>query len=526
MDTNSSKCTPRGDPPEAAVTFSAEVADGDNSRSNGGLELTMTPHVKEDKNALPFPKFFASMLLAFAGLFGHLTVPTAACASKAVTAPTTTSKTATAPPASSTKTLNPNLIQLSSTTREKLDAHFLKRVRECRGALVGIDAHINDPWEIEDVWLIVVWHFVISKGRRAVFDLLQHKRKRKETEEKAAVEEKVGQIRDTAEKWERSFLKWLKRPMQAVGALWVTLYIFDNAIRVGTLLEITRWLPDTTLNQFDRGMYTLTAGVISVMAADRWFPDFLKTKLVIQDASQRLVLTRLVTVALAMATAASSAVVFGLPPKSLLGFGGIGGLTFGLAAKDLVSNFIGGSMLAIVRPFSPGEKIYLMAVGGRFRGTNEPSVGGYLVQDIGWYQTTLIPKDTRPTTVPNGFFLGANVINITRQTARVLIMNIRVRFDDLNKVPEITREIERYLKNHAAVVQPPNRPIRVHLRDVQPDHGNIRVEAHSHITKKDLFLAANQEITLAVFEIVDRFSTGPAWPIGCYDGMKGSERYR
>ena len=100
-----------------------------------------------------------------------------------------------------------------------------------------------------------------------------------------------------------------------------------------------------------------------------------------------------------------------------------------------------------------------MAVGGRFRGTNEPSVGGYLVQDIGkyfpftafrrliahtrltlsllqsgWYQTTLIPKDTRPTTVPNGFFLGANVINITRQTARVLIMNIRVRFDDLNKV--------------------------------------------------------------------------------------------
>ena len=377
MDTNSSKCTPRGDPPEAAVTFSAEVADGDNSRSNGGLELTMTPHVKEDKNALPFPKFFASMLLAFAGLFGHLTVPTAACASKAVTAPTTTSKTATAPPASSTKTLNPNLIQLSSTTREKLDAHFLKRVRECRGALVGIDAHINDPWEIEDVRLIVVWHFVISKGRRAVFDLLQHKRKRKETEEKAAVEEKVGQIRDTAEKWERSFLKWLKRPMQAVGALWVTLYIFDNAIRVGTLLEITRWLPDTTLNQFDRGMYTLTAGVISVMAADRWFPDFLKTKLVIQDASQRLVyvlyfannpgtmfahtrltlfvdnhsLTRLVTVALAMATAASSAVVFGLPPKSLLGFGGIGGLTFGLAAKDLVSNFIGGSMLAIGTAF-------------------------------------------------------------------------------------------------------------------------------------------------------------------------------
>jgi hypothetical protein len=33
-------------------------------------------------------------------------------------------------------------------------------------------------------------------------------------------------------------------------------------------------------------------------------------------------------------------------------------------------------------------------------------MGGYLVKEIGLYQTTLIPKDTRPTTVPNGYFLG------------------------------------------------------------------------------------------------------------------------
>jgi hypothetical protein len=141
-----------------------------------------------------------------------------------------------------------------------------------------------------------------------------------------------------------------------------------------------------------------------------------------------------------------------------------------------------------VRPFSPGEKIYLMAVGGRFRGTNEPSVGGYLVQDIGkyfpftafrrliahtrltlsllqsgWYQTTLIPKDTRPTTVSNGFFLGANVINITRQTARVLIMNIRVRFDDLNKVRP-----DGAFPNQAALRFTSNAPVTV-----RTDYGRL-----------------------------------------------------
>ena len=446
-----------------------------------------------DERPSLFAKAFAALALALASAFASLAVPSAAHAARAETVPAT----------KAAKTLNPNLIQIPASTREKLDAYFLRRVRDCRGVLVALDEHINDPWEIEDAWLIVAWHFAISKGRRAAFDASRKKRREGGDETDA----------ELTEAWEGSFYKWVKKPMQAVGALWITLYLFDNAVRVGTLLEMARWLPDTTIAQFDRGMYTLTAGVISVMAADHWFPDFLRDKANIKDASQRLVLTRLLTVALAMGSVASSAVVFGLPPRSLLGFGGIGGLTFGLAAKDLVSNFIGGSMLAIVRPFSPGEKVYLMAVGGRFRGTNEPSVGGYLVKDIGWYQTTLIPKDTRPTTVPNGFFLGANVINITRQTARVIIINVRVRYEDFENVPAMTNEMEAYLKAHDAVIQPPKRPIRVHLRDVKDDHAAIRIEAHSHVVKKDAFLAVNQEITLAIFAIHKKHATGPAWPV-------------
>ena len=447
----------------------------------------------------PFVKVAATLALALASVFASVAVPSAAHAARADAVPAT----------KAAKTLNPNLIQIPASTREKLDAFFLKRVQDCRGVMVALDEHINDPWEIEDAWLIVAWHFAISKGRRAAFNA---SRKRLASGEEST-ETQVWSDAELAEAWEGSFYKWVKRPMQAVGALWVTLYLFDNAVRVGTLLEMVRWLPDTTITQFDRGMYTLTAGVISVMATDHWLPDFLRDKANIKDASQRLVLTRLMTVALAIGSVASSAVVFGLPPRSLLGFGGIGGLTFGLAAKDLVSNFIGGSMLAIVRPFSPGEKVYLMAVGGRFRGTNEPSVGGYLVKDIGWYQTTLIPKDTRPTTVPNGFFLGANVINISRQTARVIVINLRVRYEDLETVPAMTSAVEAYLRAHTAVIQPPKRPIRVHLRDVKDDHAAIRVEAHSHVVKKDAFLAVNQEITLAIFAIHKKYATGPAWPV-------------
>jgi hypothetical protein len=147
-------------------------------------------------------------------------VPSAAHAARAEAVPAT----------KAAKTLNPNLIQIPASTREKLDAFFLRRVRDCRGVLVALDEHINDPWEIEDAWLILAWHFAISKGRRAAFDASRQRRANHADE---SAETEVWSDAETAEAWEGSFYKWVKKPMQAVGALWITLYLFDNAVRVG-----------------------------------------------------------------------------------------------------------------------------------------------------------------------------------------------------------------------------------------------------------------------------------------------------
>ena len=64
-----------------------------------------------------------------------------------------------------------------------------------------------------------------------------------------------------------------------------------------------------------------------------------------------------------------------MPTSSILGVGGVGGLTFGLAAKDVVANFLGGTMLAILRPFTLGEEIFVTG-GQGFRGSWTPSVSG------------------------------------------------------------------------------------------------------------------------------------------------------
>ena len=72
------------------------------------------------------------------------------------------------------------------------------------------------------------------------------------------------------------------------------------------------------------------------------------------------------------ATCAATLVTFGLPTSLLFSFGGLGGLAFGLAAKDFIANLIGGIIIAITSPFSEGDQIVLLGSGGKFRGSDSP----------------------------------------------------------------------------------------------------------------------------------------------------------
>ena len=126
-------------------------------------------------------------------------------------------------------------------------------------------------------------------------------------------------------------------------------------------------------------------------------------------------------------------------------------IRFGSRISSPTSSAVNARSHASIQPWEKGS--LLMAVGGRFRGE---SVGGYLVKDIGWYATT--PSQKIPTDYcAKWILLGANVINISRQTARIMVMNIRVRLDDLPTIPVMTSEIEEYLHDHPAVTNPPER---------------------------------------------------------------------
>ena len=106
-------------------------------------------------------------------------------------------------------------------------------------------------------------------------------------------------------------------------------------------------VPENVADGFDRGTYIFTAGLVVSMWISKYGSQMLKK--IFPDSSaqteegKKLILVRLASVLTLFATCAATLVTFGLPTSLLFSFGGLGGLAFGLAAKDFIANLIGAS---------------------------------------------------------------------------------------------------------------------------------------------------------------------------------------
>ena len=135
-----------------------------------------------------------------------------------------------------------------------------------------------------------------------------------------------------------------------------------------------------------------------------------------------------------------------VPLSSILAFGGIGGLALGLSAKDIAGNFLGGIMLLFNAPFPPGDLVTFRSGYSEFVGRVErvcfiycrivplsscsfsvrvfstfftllkQSSNGifFLSKQVGWGQTRIRGKDTRPIYIPNSHFVATAITNMER----------------------------------------------------------------------------------------------------------------
>ena len=424
-------------------------------------------------------------------------VPAVAGAS-ASTSTTTTTKKSSATPGASVEALKAGVRETSRKT--------MRTTLQGVGSLLQrIEAKTQEDWHIEDVWVLFVWNWLIRRGREKAHEALE------------AVKKSLNASRESIP-FEGSTMDWLKAPMQLVQALFVLSYLFDVVCDMIDQLS-TEWdIPEPIKVGFDKGSYTFTCGILLVMTIQKYGPNLLGKFIpaMREDAAVQLVITRLLSAFVVVATLMLTLSAFGIPAQVLFSFGGLGGLAFGLAAKDFISNLIGGLVLAVMRPFTIGEKIYLTGGGGKYRDSKEKDVSNYKVVEIGWYQTKLIPKDGKVTTIPNGYFLGANVINSTREPHEWLGPQIRIAIQDYDSVIAMTNAVREYLIKEPAVASDYKDPV-VFMKKIEEDHLLVQVECFlfnqpptSDISHKK----ARERVLVEIIKIVRQYCPhSPALPM-------------
>ena len=121
--------------------------------------------------------------------------------------------------------------------------------------------------------------------------------------------------------------------------------------------------------------------------------------------------------------------ILGIPMASIITVLATAGLAVGMAMQGSLSNFAGGIMLMIFRPFKIGD--YVAAAGGE--GT---------VKEISLFYTVLNTVDNKTITIPNGSLMNANVTNMSAEDLRRVDLTFGcAKGEDVAKVQQVMLDV-------------------------------------------------------------------------------------
>lgn len=122
---------------------------------------------------------------------------------------------------------------------------------------------------------------------------------------------------------------------------------------------------------------------------------------------------------------------FGIPTTSFITLIGSAGLAIGLALQGSLSNFAGGVLILVLKPFRVGD--YIIENNDKNEGT---------VTEIDLFYTKLITFDNKVIVIPNGTLANTSLTNLSLQDKRRLDIKVGIRYDsDLKKAKDIILNI-------------------------------------------------------------------------------------
>lgn len=136
----------------------------------------------------------------------------------------------------------------------------------------------------------------------------------------------------------------------------------------------------------------------------------------------------------------------GIQTTSFIAILGSAGLAAGLALQGSLSNFAGGVLILLLKPFKVGD--YIIEDGKGKEGT---------VQKIDLFYTTLITPDNKMTVVPNGNLSNSSLTNLTAFDTRRIDLEVGISYEsDIEKARELITNLaqkdEKILKDREILV--------------------------------------------------------------------------
>ena len=211
------------------------------------------------------------------------------------------------------------------------------------------------------------------------------------------------------------------------------------------------------------------------------------------------IIAKIFTIAIAFITLLIIMQLFGLDIVPLITFGGIGIAAFGLASKDVISNFIGGLMIYVARPFTLGDLVELP----------EKKIKGH-IEEIGWHLTSIRDLEKKPIYVPNSVFSSELLINLSRMTHRRIEETIQIRNSDISKVLPIIESIRNLFEHYPDIDH--NQPLTVFFKTFGAYSLDIEVLAYTLSTRYEEFMETKQKILLEIHEIVAKAGAAMPFP--------------
>lgn len=158
------------------------------------------------------------------------------------------------------------------------------------------------------------------------------------------------------------------------------------------------------------------------------------------ELSLRKFLLSLIQVVLYAVLIFMAAERIGIQSSSIIALLGSAGVTLGLALQGSLSNFAGGVLILLMRPFKVGD--YIVSQYGE--GT---------VAVIGLVYTTLNTTDNKTVVIPNGSLSNSPITNATAEKFRRLDLTVGIGYQaDLKKAKDILLDIytshPKVLKDH------------------------------------------------------------------------------